>query len=86
MIKECKVLSYNPHLRSILVDFDGLKIQFSGDISEDAEIIYVKYDGGIATVASKEDYKKSLKPKPVKAAKNIEIESVDDGEKHNSEL
>jgi hypothetical protein len=86
MVKECKVLSYNPHLHSILVDFDGMKIQFTGDISEGAETIYVKYNGGIATVASKEDYKRSLKPKPNKMAKNIEIESVKDGEKHNSEL
>ena len=86
MIKECKVLSYNPHLHSILVDFDGMKIQFTGDISEDVETIYVKYDSGIATVSSKEDYEKSLKPKPNKKAKNIDINSDESGEKYNSEL
>ena len=72
MIKKCKVLSCNPYVHSILVDFDGMKIQFTGDIDDGVETIYVKYDGGIATIASKEEYEKSLKPKAVKKSKKVE--------------
>lgn len=86
MIKECKVLSCNPFLNIIVIDFDGKTIQMTGKIDEYVKTIFVKYEDGIATISSKEDYKKSLKPKPNKMAKNIEIETVKDGEKHNSEL
>ena len=71
MIKECKVLFHNPHLRSILVDFDGMKIQFTGDIDVNTNTIYVKYEDGIASVASKEDYMKSAKPKAEKKSKKV---------------
>lgn len=72
MIKECKVLSYNPFINIIVVDFEGLHIQMTGKIGEGSETIYVKYENGIATVSSKEDYEKSLKPKAVKKPKKVE--------------
>ena len=72
MIKECKVLSCNPFLNIIVVDFDGLHIQMTGKIDKDVEAIYVKYEDGIATVSSREDYEKSLKPKAVKKPKKVE--------------
>lgn len=72
MIKECKVLSCNPFLNSLVVDFDGLHIQMAGKIDDGTEIIFVKYEDGIATVSSKEDYEKSLKPKAVKKPKKVE--------------
>ena len=81
MIKECKVLSCNPFLNIIVIDFDGLHIQMKGKIDKDAETIYVKYEDGIATVSSKEDYEKSLKTKAVKKPKKVEaIEEIVESE------
>lgn len=86
MIKECKVLSCNPFLNIVVIDFDGKTIQMTGKIDEGAKTIYVKYEDGIATVSSVEDYKKSLKSKATKKPKNIEVDSVEDGGEYNSEL
>lgn len=72
MIKECKVLSHNPYLNSILVDFEGMKIQFTGKIEEGTKTIYVKYENGIATIVSNDEYEKFLKPKAVKKTKKVE--------------
>lgn len=72
MIKECKVLSCNPFLNIIVIDFDGKTIQMTGKIDKAVKTIYVKYEDGIATVSSKEDYEKSLKPKAVKKPKKVE--------------
>ena len=72
MIKECKVLSCNPFLNIIVIDFDGKTIQMTGKIDKDVKTIFVKYENGIATVSSKEDYEKSLKPKAVKKPKKVE--------------
>lgn len=72
MIKECNVLSSNPFLNSLVVDFDGLHIQMTGNIDKDARTIYVKYENGVATISTKEDYEKSLKPKAVKKPKKVE--------------
>lgn len=81
MIKECKVLSRNPFLNSLVIDFDGLHIQMSGKIDDDVETIFVKYEDGIAAVSSKEDYEKSLKPKAVKKPKKVEaIEEIVESE------
>ena len=72
MIKECKVLSCNPFLNIIVIDFDGKTIQMTGKIDKDAKTIFVKYEDGVATISSKEDYEKSLKPKAVKKPKKVE--------------
>ena len=72
MIKECKVLSRNPFLNSLVIDYDGLHNQMSGKIDDDIETIFVKYEDGVATVSSREDYEKSLKPKAVKKPKKVE--------------
>ena len=72
MIKECKVLSCNPFLNIIVIDFDGKTIQMTGKLDKDAKTIFVKYEDGIATISSKEDYEKSLKPKAVKKPKKVE--------------
>ena len=81
MIKECKVLSCNPFLNIIVVDFDGLHIQMTGKIDKDVGAIYVKYENGVATISSKEDYEKSLKPKAVKKPKKVEaIEEIVESE------
>ena len=72
MIKECKVLSCNPFLNIIVIDFDGKTIQMTGKIDKDAKTIFVKYEDGVATISSKEDYEKSLKPKVVKKPKKVE--------------
>ncbi len=72
MIKECKVLSCNPFLNIIVVDFDGLHIQMTGKIDKDTEAIYVKYEDGIATISSREDYEKFSKPKAIKKPKKVE--------------
>ena len=71
MIKECKVLSFNPFLNIIVIDFDGKTIQMTGKIDKDTKTVYVKYENGIATVSSKEDYEKSLKPKAEKKSKKV---------------
>ena len=71
MIKKCKVLFHNPHLRIILVDFDGIKIQLTGDIEVNTDMIYVKFEDGIADVVSEADYIKSLKPKVEKKPKKV---------------
>lgn len=83
MIKECKVLSCNPFLNIIVIDFDGKTVQMTGKIDKGTKTIYVKYENGVATISSKEDYTKSLnqkndkKPKKVKAVKKaVESESV----------
>lgn len=72
MIKECKVLSCNPFLNIIVIDFDGKTIQMTGKIDKDTKTIFVKYEDGVATISSKEDYEKSLKPKAVKKPKKVE--------------
>mgnify|MGYP003302600230 CR=1 FL=1 len=72
MIKECKVLSCNPFLNIIVIDFDGKTIQMTGKINKDTKTIYVKYEDGVATISSKEDYEKSLKPKTGKKSKKVE--------------
>ena len=72
MIKKCKVLSCNPFLNIIVIDLDGLHVQMTGKIDKDTETIYVKYENGIATVSSEEDYEKSLKPKAVRKPKKVE--------------
>ena len=72
MIKECKVLSCNPFLNIIVIDFDGKTIQMTGKIDKDVKTIFVKYEDGVATISSKEDYEKSLKPKAVKKPKKVE--------------
>ena len=71
MIKESKIISYNPYLKSILVDFDGMKIQFTGTIKEGTKTAYVRYENDIATIVSKEDYEKSLQSKGDKKAKKV---------------
>ena len=77
MIKECKVLSCNPFLNIIVIDFDGKTIQMTGKINKDVKTIFVKYEDGIATISSKEDYEKSLNPKAFKKPKKVEtIEEV----------
>lgn len=77
MIKECKVLSCNPFLNIIVIDFDGKTIQMTGKIDKDTKTIFVKYEDGVATISSKEDYEKSLKPKAVKKPKKVEaIEEI----------
>ena len=72
MIKECKVLSCNPFLNIVVIDFDGKTIQMTGKIDKDIKTIFVKYEDGVATISSKEDYEKSLKPKAVKKPKKVE--------------
>lgn len=72
MIKECKVLSCNPFLNIIVIDFDGKTIQMTGKIDKGVETIFVKYEDGIAIISSKEDCEKSLKPKAVKKPKKVE--------------
>ena len=72
MIKECKVLSCNPFLNIIVIDFDGKTIQMTGKIDKDTKTIFVKYEDGIATISSKEDYEKSLRPKAVQKPKKVE--------------
>lgn len=81
MIKECKVLSCNPFLNIIVIDFDGKTIQMTGKIDKDTKTIFVKYEDGVATISSKEDYEKSLKPKAVKKPKKVEaIEEIVESE------
>lgn len=81
MIKECKVLSCNPFLNIIVIDFDGKTIQMTGKIDKDTKTIFVKYEDGVATVSSREDYEKSLKPKVVKKPKKVEaIEEIVESE------
>ena len=81
MIKECNVLSCNPFLNIIVIDFDGKTIQMTGKINKDVKTIFVKYEDGVATISSKEDYEKSLKPKAVKKPKKVEaIEEVVESE------
>ena len=81
MIKECKVLSCNPFLSIIVIDFDGKTIQMTGKIDKDVKTIFVKYEDGVATISSKEDYEKSLKPKAVKKPKKVEaIEEIVESE------
>ena len=81
MIKECKVLSCNPFLNIIVIDFDGKTIQMTGKIDKDVKTIFVKYENGVATISSKEDYEKSLKPKAVKKPKKVEaIEEIVESE------
>lgn len=81
MIKECKVLSCNPFLNIIVIDFDGKTIQMTGKIDKDIKTIFVKYEDGVATISSKEDYEKSLKPKAVKKPKKVEaIEKIVESE------
>ena len=72
MIKECKVLSCNPFLNIIVINFDGKTIQMTGKIDKETKTIFVKYEDGVATISSKEDYEKSLKPKAVKKPKKVE--------------
>ena len=72
MIKECKVLSCNPFLNIVVIDFDGKTIQMTGKIDKDVKTIFVKYEDGVATISSIEDYEKSLKPKAAKKPKKVE--------------
>lgn len=71
MIKECRVLSYNKILNIIVIDFDGVVIQMSGTIDEKDKTIYVRYEDGMAYIASKEEYETSLKPKAEKKVKKV---------------
>ena len=73
MIKECKILSYNPFLDIIVIDFEGKTIQMTGKIDKGAKTIFVKYEDGVATISSKEDYEKSSKLKAIKKPKKIEL-------------
>ena len=76
MIKECKVLSCNPFLNIIVIDFDGKTIQMTGKIDKDVKAIFVKYEDGVATISSKEDYERSLKPRAVK--KPMKVEAIEE--------
>lgn len=78
MVKKCKVLSYNPHLNIVVVDFDGKEIQFTGVIDKGAEEIYVKYENGLASVTSKPN--KSFENK----AKEDKKSNKTDWKSHNS--
>ena len=42
-----------------------------------ANIALIKYEDGVATISSKEDYEKSLKPKAVKKPKKVEATETD---------
>lgn len=86
MIKECEILFKNPFLNIVVVDFDGLKIQLTGNVDEGEKTTYVKYANGVATIVSKKEYDKSLNTKVSKPKKNIDIDSDENGEKYNSEL
>lgn len=71
MIKKCKVLLCNPYLHIVLVNFGGMKIQLTGDIENGVESVYVKYEDGVATISTKEDYEKSLGNKAGKTTKKV---------------
>lgn len=77
MIKECKVLSCNPFLNIIVIDFDGKTIQMTGKIDKDTKTIFVKYEDNFATISSKEDYENTLKPKADKRAKKVKATETD---------
>lgn len=77
MIKECKVLSCNPFLNIIVIDFDGKTIQMTGKIDKDTKTIFVKYEDDFATISSKEDYENTLKPKADKRAKKVKATETD---------
>lgn len=72
MIKKCEILLVNPHLNIIVVDFDGMKIQFTGVVDEGVKTAYVEYVDGIAKIVSKDEYEKSLRPKAVKKTKSVD--------------
>ena len=86
MIKECKILFCNPFLNIIVVDFDGLHIQMTGKIDENAKTAFVKYENGVATIVSKKDYDKTLETKIDKVKKNIKIKPEENDGENNSEL
>ena len=77
MIKECKVLSCNPFLNIIVIDFDGKTIQMTGKIDQETKTIFVKYEDGVATISSKEDYEKSLRSKVNKKLKKVKATETD---------
>ena len=77
MIKECKVLSCNPFLNIIVIDFDGKTIQMTGKIDKETKTIFVKYEDGVATISSKEDYEKSLRSKVNKKLKKVKATETD---------
>lgn len=71
MIKECKVLSYNPFLNIIVVEFGDKIIQMTGKIDKGVKTIFVNYEDGIATISSKEDCEKSLDVKAINKPKKV---------------
>lgn len=81
MIKKCEIISQNPFLNILVVDFDGRKIQMTGSVNKNAKFVYVKYENDVATVSSLEEYEQSKKQNksyiPNKAVKpEIEKENL----------
>lgn len=58
MIKECKVILHNDKVAVVLFDDKKIQVPNSEHISNTA---YVKFDKGIYSVVSKDDFDKSIK-------------------------
>lgn len=78
MIKECKVISYNKHLKILVFDFDGKQIQTSVDISIDTHTVYVKFINREYSLVSKKEFENTHKEKKNKSIKNIMEEKLVD--------
>lgn len=63
MIKKCEIISRNPFLNILVVDFDGTNIQMTGNVNKKDKTIYVKYENGIASISSFEEYEQSKRAK-----------------------
>lgn len=74
MVKECKVILHNSAV--IVVDFDGTHIQFPATKTK-SEKVYVEYSDGKYTIATKEDYEKSLRSKTDKKSKKVKTTETD---------
>ena len=74
MIKECKVIIQNSF--SSIVLFNDVEVQVPTSYVVDGRA-FVKYENGVYSVLSKEDYENTLKPKADKRAKKVKATETD---------
>lgn len=61
MIKECKILSYNKFLKTVVFDYDGRQVQATADLNTELKIVFVKYKSGKYEIVGKSEYDKYIR-------------------------
>lgn len=69
MIKECKVVSFNPDRNVIVFDYEGNLIQMTTEFREKSKTVFVDYKNGKYNIVTKNDMEEISAAKRKKALK-----------------